>query len=336
MIPHSRSTLDATDEAAVLETIRSGLLTSGEKTEAFRNAFADFLDISNVRLCSSGSAALKAILQALDVHAGDNVLIPNYICGDVAAAVRATGATPCLYDNRADSLLSSPEQILKQTTERTKAIVVNHTFGFCFQDVETLASETGLPIIEDCCHAIAAGSLIQDQAISLSSICSFYSFNATKLLATGEGGAVASHDEAFIRRLDEVLVGRGLSDLESSLGLSQLRRYPGFLERREEIAQLYFEQMPDPLTRMMRSTPSLYFRFPIAVEDPQAYLCSDRVTFRRGVDSLLHVELGLAGDGLTHSITTYNHTISVPIFPSLTDSEVEVVIAEVSKVSGLT
>lgn len=262
------------------------------------------------------------------IKEGDEVLIPNYICGNVAKAVTGVGAKFRLYDNAKTSWVSNFDEIQQKVTKNTKAILINHTFGIRMPDVKKLC-KLSIPIIEDCCHALSPE--INGVDISKDSLCSFYSFNATKLLATGEGGAVATDNSSFAKALSKVNLDKGLSDLNCALGISQFQKMEFFLKRRKEIAEKYFQAFPES-TKKIKNLDSLYFRFPIFV--PQvidSFPKSTLVSFRKGVDALID-----ENGQFPNTKYVFNYTLSLPIYPALSDDEVEEIIAETKRIYSAT
>ena len=331
IIPHSKTTLDQRDRQAVMDTLANGRITAGVITRNFQEKVGEYLGKEYVRLCSSGTMALYTILSALEVKPEDEVLLPTYVCPSVYHAVKRSGAQPVLYDNDRQSWLSSFEKISTRVTRQTRAIIVVHTFGIYFRDMEKLKS-LNVPIIEDCAHAFTP--TINGKPISQGSLCSFYSFNATKLLAVGEGGAAATDDRYFAGKLRESALDSGLSDLNCALGISQLNRYRSFLERRAEIANLYFEKL-GPIAHDIKQYDSIYFRFPIFVEDDSPFFNS-HVLFKKGVDSLVHHRLNMNKSPFMNAEEVFNKTISIPIYPSLQPGEIDEIIDETQKLYAQT
>lgn len=324
VIPHSRTTLEAADRRAVLETFDSGFITAGSRNREFRRKLGEYLMGDYIELCSSGAMALVTILSALEVGVGDEVLIPAYVCPSVYGAVKRSGARAVFYDNMKGSWVSSFGEISGRVTARTRAVVVVHLFGIRFGDVEKLKA-LGIPVIEDCAHALTPD--INGKRISEGSLCSFYSFNATKLLAAGEGGAIMTNDGDFARRVGEKCVDGGLPDMSCALGLSQLGRYGDFLKRREEIASVYFDRLGSAAGEL-RGYDSIYFRFPVFVGDDSKFLKS-HVLYRKGVDTLVHREVG--GEVFPNAEDVFRRTVSIPIYPSLSEQEIEEIVSETQK-----
>ena len=190
-IPHSQPTLISKDLDGLKTIFKSRFISSGAKVEEFKKSFKKYLKKEYIELYSSGSQALYRLLLALNVNTGDDVLIPSYICDSVKRAVLNSGANLVFYDNKINSWISSSEEIMSVVTSKTKAIIVNHTFGmrYSYNEIKRI-SLLNIPLIEDCAHFVSQKE--EDVGISNLFIASFYSFSATKLLTTGEGGAVCT------------------------------------------------------------------------------------------------------------------------------------------------
>jgi perosamine synthetase len=327
IICHSKTTICDYDINSVIDVIRQGRSMAGSENRIFRSNIAEFLEKDNVFLFSSGSMALYHILLALEVKKGDDILLPTYVCSSVSKAIEAVGATCVFYDNAENSWLSAYQEIKKRITKNTKAIIVVHIFGIRFNDVEKMC-DLNIPIIEDCAHAFS--SRINKQPISTFSLCSFYSFNATKLLAAGEGGAVASDNKYFMNALENRILDCGLSDLNCAFGNAQLKQYSSFLNKRKEIANYYFEHLGG-IAKELKLLDSLYFRFPVLVSNPVSYLFDRTILYKRGVDCLLHKAYQTKNNVFINSEKVFEQTVSVPIYPSLTQHELKKIVEDVVK-----
>src|SRR5207247_1116004 len=191
---------------------------------------------------SSGSAALELSLRALDVGHGDEVVVPTYACDALHHAVTRCGATPVLADADPETLGPAAKDVARRLTRRTRAVVVVHPFGLGLDLDEFLA--LGVPVVEDCAQAI--GARVAGRSVGSRGALAVCSFYATKLLTTGEGGAVAGAPERVARVRDardyderEALVPRfnfKLTDIQAALGRSQLGRLDACIARRRAIA----------------------------------------------------------------------------------------------------
>lgn len=329
IIPHSKSTLNNEDLQSIVDTFKKGIITGGIKNTAFTKALSKYLNKEHVFLFSSGSMAIYNVLLALDIHNDDEVLLPNYLCFSVYKAVKLTGAKAVLYDNEKNLWISSYKQIKSKISNRTKAIIIVHTFGIQFSNIKKVA-KLGIPIIEDCAQAFSTH--INEKPISQYSCCSFYSFNAIKCLATGEGGAIATNDAYLSKKIQENSLDKGLSDLNCALGLSQLKRYDYFLSRRKEIAEYYFENLND-IAKELKVLNSLYYKFPIFIKNDSGFLKSN-VLFKKGMDSLINQRLNIEDGNFINANNVFKKTISIPIYPSLSQKEMKIIVNETKRLYG--
>lgn len=332
MISHSKSLITYKSKSSVSDTLNSGFLIKGQKHEIFKKKFSDLIEKKHVDITSSGTMAFFKILSAIGVSKGDEVLIPNYICPSLLGPINYLKATVILYDNQYNNWLSDIEMIKRKITKKTKVILINHTFGFLFKGIEELRNSISskIEIIEDCCHALSPSSRIGNSKISKFSLCSFYSFNATKLIATGEGGAISSNDTTFFEKINRIKLGDNLSDLSCSLGIQQLDSYQEMLKKRLEIAKLYNQSFGINNDNV----DSIYYRYPILVKDNQIYLVSDEISYRLGVDELIsnHVE----SNECLNSERLLSKIVSVPIYPALDKDQIFFIIQYTKKILDAT
>jgi perosamine synthetase len=349
MIPHSRPYLDDNDYRSVLDVLKSGQLVQGEMVAAFEETFCQGMDIhgkvaarSGAVAVSSGTAALHLTLLALGVGEGDEVILPSYVCTALWHAVRYTGAKPVLADIEGEAFNLSALDVMPRLTKNTKAIIVPHMFGQS-ADIDALL-KLGIPIIEDCAQSL--GSNYRGQPTGTFGVAAIFSFYATKVIAAGEGGMVFSRDWKLIDRIRDMrdydekdtLVTRfnyKLTDLQASLGMSQLKKLPAFIARRHDIARRYDRVLsksglPPPINKPDRN--HSYFRYVFLLEDIDRFLEDmgrQRIICRQPVFRPLHDYLGLTGFEITNRI--WRRAVSVPIYPGLTDEETETISSHMIK-----
>lgn len=331
LIPHSRPWLTEADRQAVAAAIESVMVADGQLTRKLEAAAADYLGQSGGVSTPDGTTALYLALRAFNVGALDEVVIPTYVCEAVAQAVRWTGATPVLCDVGEDWCVNA-DTVRHAMTRRTKAVIVVHTFGIVAEMTPIVA--LGLPVIEDLAQAFGARSP-DGMAGSFGSV-SITSFHATKCLTTGEGGMAFTSDKALLARLRALKVSDHrlpLSNLQAALGLSQLDRYGEFLARRAQTATRYRQSLPDrhlPPASVLAKT--MHFRFPLRVtgdvERLMAQFAERGVLAKRGVDALLHKEAGT----FPGAESAFEHTLSLPIHPSMSPEEVDRVVEAAEQV----
>lgn len=183
---------------AVAETLRSGWLTMGPRTEAFEREFADHLGVPYAVAVSSCTAALHLAYLAAGVRPGDEVIVPGITFVATAAAVRYCGATPVLADVLGQHDLSlDPEDVSRRVTKRTKAVCAVHYAGYAapLEALRELCAERGLALIEDAAHSPDGSPPRSVRKLGTFGLAGAFSFFSNKILSCGEGGLLATSDE---------------------------------------------------------------------------------------------------------------------------------------------
>ena len=336
-IPHSRPWINSADIRAIAHVMRGGQIAQGDETAAFEREVGAFLDMPPGVAVSSGTAALHLALLGLGIGRGDEVILPSYVCVAPLHAVEYVGATPRLADIEPTGFNIDPSDIRRRITRRTRAIIVPHLFGLP-ADLDELL-HLGIPIIEDCAQAI--GARYRDKAVGSFGTVGILSFYATKPLTTGEGGMVMSRNRTLLarirdlrdydeRRRHKTRFNYKLTDFQAALGRSQLRRLPTMLARRSALAERYrrhWAALPIRVPAADERRTHVYHRFviscPIAATRVARRLSILGVTARLPIFQPIHTTLGLEGFPGTDQV--FRHALSLPLYPTLTAKEAEVV-----------
>jgi dTDP-4-amino-4,6-dideoxygalactose transaminase len=325
------------DVAQVARVLRSGGLAQGPEVAAFERELATRVSVEAAAAVSSGSAALELALRALGVGAGDEVILPTYVCDALYHAVTRCAARPVLADADPATLSLSADDAKRRLTSRTRCLIVSHAFGLAVDPGPFTA--LGGPVLEDCAQAL--GARVDGRpagSLGRIAVCSFY---ATKLLTTGEGGALVG-PAALVSRAREArdyderedLAPRfnyKLTDMQAALGRSQLGRLDGFIARRRAIAGRYRTGLGGAPCRLPADAGErhVYHRFIVALDRPVdrviAQLEARGIAARRPVFRPLHRALGLSG--YPEAERLWAQSLSLPCYPSLTDAEVDAVVA---------
>src|ERR1039457_66587 len=252
----------------VLDSLRSGWLTTGPKTKRFEDEFAAFVgDNVEAIAVNSATAGLHLALEALGIGPGDEVITTSYTFTATAEAVRYLGANPVFVDIDPDTFNIDPVRIEAAITPCTKAIIPVHFAGLAcdMAAIMAIAQKHNLKVVEDAAHAlptVCSGRLIG----SLESNATVYSFYATKTISTGEGGMIVTRDPEVAKRC-RIMRLHGISrdafdrytstkpawhyevvapgckynmtDVAASMGIHQLKKAWTFQRRRAEMAVLY-------------------------------------------------------------------------------------------------
>ena len=261
--------------AAVVETLRSGWLTSGPRAALLEERMAEYLEADHVLAVTSGTAALHLALLAVGIGPGDEVITSPITWPATANVIEHCGATPIFCDVREGDLNIDPALIPALVTERTKAILPVHLAGQP-ADLDPILA-LGLPVIEDAAHA--AESRYRGRKVGGISTAACFSLYATKNIAAGEGGLVATNSGDIadaIRNMrltrrgdgslyDQVSAGfkANLSDVLAAIALVQLERVEAHAAIRERQFRLYDEGLAGldgiaPLERDPRDTHALH------------------------------------------------------------------------------
>jgi len=260
---------------AVAETLRSGWLTSGPRTEELERRFGEYVGARHAIALASGTAAMHLSLVAADVGPGDEVVTTPITWPATANVIVHCGARPVFADVRNSDLNVDPDAVAAAVTPRTKAILPVHLAGQpC--DLDPLHA-LGLPVIEDAAHATE--SAYRGRKIGALSLASCFSLYATKNVAAGEGGMVTTDDDevaAAIRNLRLMRRGEGslydvnvagfkanLSDVLAAIALCQLGKVEEHAEIRRRHVAAYdaaVAELPgiEPLVRDPRDRHALH------------------------------------------------------------------------------
>lgn len=267
MLPFGAPYFGAEEIAEVVDTLKSGWISTGPKTKQFEQEFAEYVGARYAIGLNSCTAGLHLSLVVLGIGPGDEVIVPSLTFGATANVVEHTGARPVLVDIDPVRLTIDPAAVERAITPRTKAIMAVHYAGMpCDLDaLHALAERHDITVIEDAAHAI--GTQYNGRIVGGLSPLTNFSFYANKNLSTAEGGMVTTNDAELEQKLRvyhlhglsrdawkryhtkefslSEIVAPGykynMTDVQASLGIHQLRKQEAFIARREEIASFYDE-----------------------------------------------------------------------------------------------
>ncbi len=372
-VPFHRAAVGEEEARAAGEVIRSGWLTMGAKTFEFEAQFATYVGAQHAIAVSTCTAALHLSLEAAGIFPGDEVLLPTNTFTATAEAVTYLGARPVLVDIDPVTLNLDPGDAARRITPRTRAIIPVHFGGQpCdMEEIADLARANSLRVVEDAAHALP--SEYRGRRIGHISEFTCFSFYATKTLTTGEGGMITtSNPEAAERmrlmRLHGIerdawkrYLGDGswsyevleagfkynVTDMQSAIGLVQLRKCDALKQSREKIAGRYSdafasrEELLVPAIREDRDTSWHLYVLRLRLE----LLDKDRGEFiealhRRGVACSVHFiplhlqpyyrrAFGYRPGDFPNAEKEFYSCLSLPIFPGMSEKEIDHVIRAV-------
>ncbi|MGA8029529.1 MAG: UDP-4-amino-4,6-dideoxy-N-acetyl-beta-L-altrosamine transaminase [Bryobacteraceae bacterium] len=362
-LPYGRQSIGEDDIQAVVEVLRSDWLTTGPAVDRFEKGIAEFVGAEHAVAVSSGTAALHAAMYAAGVGPGDEVIVPAMTFAATANAAVFLGAIPVFADIEPDTLLVDPASVEKRLTSRTKAIAaVDYAGQPCdYASLTRIAAESNAVLIADGCHALGA-ALAGKRVGSLAGLTAF-SFHPVKHITTGEGGMITTNDPELAQRMrlfrnhgissdhrersergswfyEMVDLGYNyrISDFQCALGLSQLKKLPEWVRRRQQIAARYDEgflgSAITPLTRRAGATHAFHLYVVRVNGDRQAAFSRLR---ERGIGANVHYipvhlhpyyqrRFGTCPGLCPVAEEAYRQILSLPMFPAMTDEDADFVI----------
>jgi UDP-4-amino-4-deoxy-L-arabinose-oxoglutarate aminotransferase len=263
-LPFSKPVISEDGIHSVVETLRSGWITTGPKTAAFESRFCEYTGAAHSVALSSATAGMHILLKALDIGPGDEVITPSMTWVSTVNLIVLAGATPVFADIDKNTLMVMPQAIERCISPKTRLIVPVHFAGAPADmlPIRKIASENNLFLAEDAAHAL--GTVYQNEKVG-SKGTSIFSFHPIKNITTGEGGMFCTDDPALLERIkrlkfhglgvdayDRDTHGRSpqaevmepgykynMTDISAALGISQLELIDDFNEQRRQLAMIY-------------------------------------------------------------------------------------------------
>ena len=188
----------------IWECLKTGTVLKGPWIEEYERRFAERIGVKHAVSFATGRMSLYAILEARGIGEGDEVILQAFTCVVVANAIIYRGARPVYVDIEEKTFNMDVAQLEDKITPRTKAIIVQHTFGKpCkMSEIKKIAERRNLPIIEDCAHALDAS--IQGHKVGSFGIAGFFSTDHTKVISTSTGGIAVTNDGSLAKKLREL------------------------------------------------------------------------------------------------------------------------------------
>ena len=360
----------------VVDTLRSGWLTTGQKTKRFEREFAVCVEAPYAVAVNSATAAMHLALDAIGLQPGDEVIVPVYTFTATAEVVEYFRARPVFADVDPLTCNLDPEQLERLITPRTRAVIVVHMAGLPAEmdTILAIAKAHNIVVIEDAAHAFPAK--YRGQMVGSIGDLTAFSFYATKTLSTGEGGMLTTANQQYAERaammslhgisrdawkrysaegtwyyeVQQAGYKYNMTDLAASLGLHQLARREWLLARRRSIARRYTEAFSQ-LSQVETPPESAHCEHAWHLYILRLHL--ERLDIGRDafIQKLTRANIGtsvhfiplhlhpfyrntyhLKADDFPVALRAYRRAISLPIYPGMTDEDVEDVIAAVEDI----
>lgn len=346
MIEHSQPTLGDEEKRALIDVYKTTFISESNCTRKFEKHLSEFLNAKRVLCVPSGFVAIMMSVVALG---GDRlkVFMPSFVCREVYDAIKMAGAEPVLCDIGEDFIisLSDIKKKLSRGNTGNKVLLLPHMFGLPANIDDYLG--LNIPIIEDCAHTI--GAAYNGQLTGTIGDVGILSFESTKMMTTGYGGAIVTNNERIMRKIEylklKVPITRGIrysfyfTDIQSSIGIAQLQKLTGFIEKRKKIAGRYFREfktLPIKLPKQHPGRDHIFYRFMIGSgkKKPKQIM---ELAYKKGfrikqVVPALHRELGLNKKDFPMTERALNQWVSIPIYPSLKRNDISLIVSGVKEI----
>ena len=253
-LPYTQEEIDFIKEG-VVEVLKSGYLTMGQKVAQFEKMFADFTGTRYAIGTNSGTSSLETILRAIGIE-GNTVVVPSNTFVASAIAVIHAGGRVIFADCHKDNLQLDPQDLRRKIRSDTRAVMLVHIGGIitpAFDEIKSICDEKGIFLVEDAAHA--HGATIDGKKAGSLGVAGSFSFYPTKVLTTGEGGIITTDDDNVRQKavslrdhgrssLDanihtEIGYNWRFSELHALLGLQQMGKVAAILTERRKIARMY-------------------------------------------------------------------------------------------------
>lgn len=371
MLPYGRQSISEEDIAAVVEVLRGDWLTTGPAVAAFEQAVGQLAGGHRAVSATSGTAALHMAYAASGIGTGDEVVTTPMTFVATASGASVLGARVVFADIDEETGLIDPEAVADAVTDRTRIIAAVDYAGqpADYDALQAIADRVGAKTLDDAAHSI--GGTYGGRPVGDLADLTTFSFFPTKNMTTGEGGALVAKDPSVAQRAHEFhfiglvrdadrfrLQGEGpwhqevhefglnyrLTDLASALGLAQLKRLESFKRRRAEITARYNEALASlesvRVPTQRDDVDPVWHLYPLRVLDGRRRDVFERmradgigvqVNYMPVYWHPVYADAGYRRGMCPRAETFYEQELSLPIFPDLTDDQVDTVIDSVTR-----
>lgn len=349
---------------AIQRVLESGFWTEAEVTRKFEKEFARYIGVKHAVATSSCTTALDLALFSLGLKQGDEVIVPDFTFPATGNSVFHTGAKPILVDIDIKTFTIDPDEIKRNITRRSKAIIPVHLFGQCanMKVINEIAQENDLHVVEDA--ACGIGSTHNGKKAGTLGDSACFSFHPRKTLAIGEGGMLVTNDDSLAERarilknhgIDKKINSRlcfvtpgynfRLNDIASAIGLVQLDKVDSFILERVQLAKEYNElfkgekQITTPY--VVKGNNHTYQTYCVRLAQKKARDKAISELAAKGIETqigtyALHLQpfyrncRGVVRSALSFSKSAYESTLALPFYNGLTLKEQKFVFENLMK-----
>ena len=348
------------EKQEILNILEENVLTSpandgGKRVQEFETILKTYINVKHVIAVNSGTSALHASLLSIGIKQGDEVILPSFTFVATANSVMAAGATPIFADiNKQDYTIDAVD-IEKKINKSTKAIIPVHLYGHPsnMNEINSIAREHSLYVIEDACQSLGS-TYFQKQTGTLSDIGCF-SFYASKVITTGEGGAIATNNDDFAENLkmirnhgmihgyDTTLFGLNLRlpELSAGIGKIQMKKLDKMLKIRRNNADILSNGLKKyEQTQSMINLPEEtmdkkfnWYLFTVGFKDKNKRELVKNHLINEGIGATVYYDPPVhktpyykdfesqSDDSLPNTIWAWHHALSLPVHPLVTEND---------------
>jgi UDP-4-amino-4-deoxy-L-arabinose-oxoglutarate aminotransferase len=369
-IPMSRPYFGNEEIEAITEVVKSGWVTTGPKCARFEEDFARYTGSPYALALCSGTAGMHLLLKAMGIGPGDEVVTPSMTFASTVNQIALAGAKPVFADVDYDTLLVSPQEIARLISKKTKAVIPVH-FAGAPVDMDAIEAACGeIPIIEDAAHAV--GTFYKGRHIGWKNP-SVFSFHPIKNITTAEGGMVTGGSRELLDRLrllkfhgierdawkrygkasdptydiEEPAFKYNLTDLQAALGIAQLRKIDEINARRTRIARHYLDALAGLKGIDLPGVPGYdhvhaWHLFVIKARSLDRKTLMAELAERSigyglhfpACHTLKYVQRLFGKTSLPRTEDAAGRILSIPLYPSMDETQVERVIAALREIFG--
>jgi len=365
-IPFFKSYHDENDIKRVSDVIERGMYwANGPEIREFEDRMAEYIGSRYCLSFNSGTSALHALLESLDIR-GSEVIVPSFTFIATSNSVIMAGGKPVFADIETESFGMDPEDIIEKVTDKTKAIMPVHYGGYPCRigEIKNIADDLGLLLIEDAAESL--GARTGDRCVSTIGDAGMISFTPTKVISTGEGGVILTDEKEIYEKM-KLLRSHGRNETEdyfssikymdyislgynyrmpticAALGISQLEKVEGIIERRRRIADMYtkglsnirgIEILPERI-----DSRNVYQMFPVILRDTKSrgHLqdrlvkggISTKVYFHPVHETHYYREILKYDTHLEVTEDISRRVLCLPIYPDLKDEQIVLIIKRI-------